>query len=492
MAAPKPAMRQFNFSAKPGEVQPPPAAAPKPKDPPQPAQKPALPPVPTYDGGYTAAITALVKKEPPAVVAAPTHSVVVTPPSQPPPPTPVQPKEDVPPPVKHKPPVKAPKKTETPAPVQAPPSPPAVPEPEPKPTTPKPANGVKRKQKPPKRDDTSKGENIRASVISDQRADDPPGAHKTRIKSEILKIEREEYFAAGMEFKVLEAAVRPASFSTKEAMVEEVLKSASSLPFRYGSNNVARGISDSFLCEFFTHMGSSTKSTVSRIPTLEALEASTADEIHAHSESATVARSTAPDLYLAYRALTKSSNLSLTPLEQVEIGTLRQLGKAFSSVGRTGGPAVKRNAPEASENGTSKKGKGKKKVKSEAEQREEVEKKNQISQKQLEILMGAYRDRLCASIPEAYSRFTEQILAEADKVQMLNYLLHQDLEPGYNLSRIADAEEEMCTHRLKDEQAKAKRKAINGTDDATPAPEKKKSSSVKRGRVADPVYTAPS
>jgi len=478
MAAPKSAMRQFNFSAKPGETQAPPVAAPKPKEPP-PVQKAPLPPVPTYDGGCVA----YLPKEPaahPKLTEVPVAAPVPAPPAV------VQPKVE--PPTKHKSPVKAsPKKTEAPAPAPAPdPEPVVVPTPPPK------TNVVKRKQKPPKRDDTSKGENIRASVIADQRADDPPGAHKTRIKSELLRIEREEYLASGMEFKVLEAAVRPASFSTKEDMVGDVLKSAGSMPFRYGSNNVARGISDAFLYEFFTHMGGSTKSTVARIPTQEAVEASTAEEIHAHCRSVTVARSTAPDLYLANRALTKGSNLGLTPLEQVEIGALRQLGKAFSGVGRTGAPPVKRGpSPSApNENGSSKRVKGRKKTKSETEQRQEAEKKGQISRKQLDVLMGGYRERLCASVPEIYSQFTEQVLAECDKSEILNYLLHQDLEPGYNLSRIADAEKEMCVHRLKDEQARASRKAGNPQDEKTETvpEEEKKVSPIKRGRVADPVY----
>ena len=510
MATPKPPMRQFNFSAKPSEGSaqsssshhPPPSqasaplVAPKTKESPT-AQKNSLPPVPSYDGGYAAYLQKKMEdmssKPVPSpseeVAPAPVQAVVSTPTPIPIEPVAVAPtqKEEQQQPAQtkqaHKPPGKTSKKVALPAPVVTEPEPEPIPEP-PKAVAP----ASKRKQNPPKRDDTSKGENIRASVIADQRADDPPGAHKTRIKSQLLGIERQEYFAAGLEFKVLEAAVRPPSFSTKEKMVEEVTKSASSLPFRFGSNSVARGISDACLYEFFTHMGSSTKATVPTIPTQEALNASTPEEIHAHCASATVARSTASDLYLAYRALTQSSNLTLTPLEQMEIGTLRQLGKALSSVGRTSGPAVKKGSPQtAHENGSgsAKKTKSKKQPKNEEEKGKEAATKNSISQKQCDVLMGSYRERLCSGVPAIYASFVEDTLAQSEKRDLMNYLLYQDLEPGYNLERIAEAEKEMCLHRLKDEQAKTKRKANSGSDEKK---EEKKKPGAKRGRVADPVY----
>lgn len=346
---------------------------------------------------------------------------------------------------------------------------------------PAPVKRPKGKQQPPKPDPNRGGENVRDSIISDQRSDAPSGAHKTRIRTTLLKTEREEYLQAVLEASVLEAAVRPASFSTGDAMVDAALKSASSLPFRYGSKELIQGLCDNMLVEYFSHTGVAHKAT----------PAEGADPL-----ASTVSRSTAADLYLATRALTKSGDCFLTPLEQAELAELRQLSKHISSVGRAGasfgrdGKAAHKHASSSSSKG--KKGSeaapgSKKKVAKSTEEekraKEDAATKERLNQRQLEVITGAYRDKLCAEVPKIYADFTSVTLAASEKNPTINFLLHQDLEVGYNLLKTAEAELEVCQLRLKDE--KAKRKEGERDEQEEEAPAKQVS---KRGRVHDPLY----
>lgn len=330
-----------------------------------------------------------------------------------------------------------------------------------------PAVPKKMKRCPPQRGEKHKSENVRMRVLSEQRTDKPPVAHKTKARDRILEIERQEFFAARVEALVLEAAVKGAPRAQQEdrESMDDIYKASSSLPLRTGSDKLAILFCNQLLASAFEHVGSSSSAaSVTRVDRGRDLlkPPKTLEDAMLESENTTVARTSTADLYLMMKRACPTEGVSmphcdapkaLSPLEQIELDRIRSLQKARSEF---------RDADHQLE-----------------AENQEPQFVAAAEQQELDVLMGNFRTPVVANSGKAiYDRFVDSMLADSSEAKGITaFIAGTDLETCVNLRCIAKAEKELC-------QMRATEKHKKNEDDGGVA-----AGNSTRGRVPDPLYS---